>query len=60
MTVYANFFFTLHVGLEGAFQGLLLHGEGQETATVFNKDAKTAANKPMAVLQRRFSIRLVR
>jgi hypothetical protein len=60
LTVYTNFFYTLHVGLEGAFQGLLLYGEGQETANVFNKDAKTGANKPTAVLQRQFSIRLVR
>jgi len=53
---YTNFSFTMHVALEGPHQGLLLFGEGQETATVFKIDGKVL--HPAVVLQRQFSIRL--
>jgi hypothetical protein len=53
---YTNFSFTMHVALAGPHQGLLLFGEGQETATVFKSNDKIF--QPVAVLQRQFSIRL--
>lgn len=59
MKVYTNFFFTMHIGLEGPSQGLLLFGEGQETATVLNEKGK-GDYAPQAILQRQFSIRLSR
>jgi hypothetical protein len=57
MKTYTNFFFTMHVALEGPRRGLLLFGEGQETATVL-KDLGGGKTEPLALLQRQFSIRL--
>lgn len=59
MKTYTNFFFTMHVALEGPDQGLLLFGEGQETATVL-KGTDKGNYQPQALLQRQFSIRLHR
>lgn len=56
LKVYTNFFFTVHVALEGPRKGTLLFGEGQETATVLQEDAKGEFH-PTAILQRQFSIR---
>ena len=57
MKTLTNFFFTLHVALNGRRQGLMLLGEGQETATVF-KESEKEHFEPQVVLQRQFSIRL--
>ena len=59
MKIYTNFFFTVHVALEGPDQGLMLFGEGQETATVLKESGK-GKYLPQALLQRQFSIRLRR
>lgn len=58
LKAYTNFCFTMHVALEGPARGLLLFGEGQETATALRGDGKGAFT-PAAILQRQFSIRLV-
>lgn len=55
MKTYTNFFYTMHVALEGPNQGLMLFGEGQETATVLKKLEK-GGFEPMAIVQRQFSI----
>lgn len=55
LKTYTNFFFTMHVALEGPKRGLLLFGEGQETATVLKDSRKGLA--PLVILQRQFSIR---
>lgn len=52
---FTNFFFTAHVALEGPNKGLLVLGEGQETATVFTNEEKPQVQ---AYVQRQFSIRL--
>jgi hypothetical protein len=57
MNVYTNFTFTMHVALEGPRQGLLLFGEGQETATAL-KEIEKGKFLPQAIVQRQFSIRL--
>lgn len=56
---YTNFSYSLHVALEGPYKGLLLFGEGQETATVLEENEK-GDYKPAALLQRQFSIRLLK
>ncbi|MDD2772535.1 MAG: hypothetical protein PHP45_02450 [Elusimicrobiales bacterium] len=57
MKTYTNFFFTLHVALEGPQRGLVILGEGQETATVLHPTAE-GTFESQAILQRQFSIRL--
>jgi hypothetical protein len=59
ITTYTNFFFSMHVGLDGARRGVLLYGEAQETATVLQEDASSHTLRPLALLQRQFSIALV-
>lgn len=57
LKVYSDFTFSMHVALEGPEQGLLLFGEGQETATIL-KLGPERSPLPQVVLQRQFSIRL--
>ena len=55
LKIYTNFSFTAHVALAGPRRGLLLFGEGQETAYVLRKDG-TGIYQPEVILQRQFSI----
>jgi hypothetical protein len=55
---FTNFFYTLHVALEGPHQGQLLLGEAQETANIYAKGGDGSFGL-QAVLQRQFSIRLM-
>ena len=56
--MFTNFTYTLHVALGGAQRGLLLYGEGQETATVLQNTPGGVQSQPVAVLQRQFRVRL--
>ena len=57
LKTYTNFIFSMHVGLRGRHKGILLHGEGTETATVLQPQENTQLT-PVAVLQRQFTITL--
>lgn len=54
---FTNFTFSFHIALEGPHKGLMILGEGQETATVFSK-TDSGAVQEQAILQRQFSIRM--